>query len=98
MCTFALEIGLISNFVKISVFGPSHLPLIVAGSMPNFPLASLAEWDSYGMELRQSHLISESNGESYGIIFDANFVHYTPYIFIQIIQQSLQATSVRYPT
>ena len=57
------------------MFGPSHLPLIVAGSMPNFPLASVAEWDSYGMELRQSHLISESNGESYSTIFDINFFH-----------------------
>ncbi len=72
MCVFSfsnLKIDWVFDFLlKISVFGPSHLPLIVAGSMPNFPLASLAEWDSYGMELRQSHLTSESNGESYNII------------------------------
>ena len=49
---------------KIYVFGPSHLPLVVAGSQPNFPLASLAEWDRYGMELRPGQAVSEANGES----------------------------------
>ena len=55
------------NYVKISVFGPSNLPLITAGSEPNFPLASLAEWDSYGMELRPSHLINQAKGKYFSL-------------------------------
>ena len=51
------------NYAKISVFDPSGLPLITAGSKPNFPLGSLAEWDNYGMELRPSHLSSTSSGK-----------------------------------
>lgn len=52
------------NCAKISVFDPSGLPLIIAGSKPNFPLGLLAVWESYGIEVRPSHLSSISNGKN----------------------------------